>query len=1003
MRKVQLTIKQEEVAPATTSDLVVMNNGKTLKEELSTSVLDKFSREVTVNSPMSKIIDGALDGVYESCVFKGRTLVNVLGSCKFSLVKTEEGKSVTRFLPLNPLIKPNTKYLYVINVLKNTLTSSNNGSVMKYCETDSSKVSSSTCWEWMNHIYPGFTGVKKHIMTTKPVFEGVCELSDRIEIYGATDVGGVIEFETFVVEYQEGMEEWDIPYFEGLCDSKMPILRNIGKNLFEDNVVIQGYHNGSDTFYNDSNFITYKNPISVVPNTEYIFGNNIQTRYGRINFYDKNMKIISSITDQNLSPFTTPSNCHFVRFSTYRNTGIKPSEIIWSQLEVGRIATPYEPYKTNILHTPETVTLRSLPNGVRDELNLKTGEHIKRIGEVVLNGSEEWLVFDTVTNARRFRHKPLANTKEVGTVVCISDRLPTYLRVETGQVISSYTEHVGIEINNQELWMYTEETKNMTTSDFKAWLQQNPITVQYELALPVVTKAVLTGSEPIVKVGIELPNGVCDTYNLSTGEYIQRIKRVVLDGSEGWLHDKDKTDHLAVRAKISGDMKAASSTDVAGIVSDKFQTDSASNVFNNAIEGIAVNGRSEINISILKSKLTTNSVNGFKEWLRNNPTAVWYELKNPIITKKKGIPETYGIKLLNGVGDKYNELESTYTQNIGKVLLTGEESWILGIAETENHITFAHDIPNGKVGHCVLSDRFETQYISSTNSNPIRDEESIICGNRFSAIAGRINITIAKSKLSTPDVAGFIAWLKENPTTVYHELNTPDTFTVYRINVGKVLPNGVCDTYDPITKTYTQNIEETVLNGDDSVTYQLEMFDNRPSNTIAVSILNIDYIKQGNGQITSDKIQFGTSSLDGLESILYNHEFKKITIEISKSRLTEPNLASFKQWLQRNPLTVWYQMANSAAYNIDIDLSILHTSTPMIYKNGHIILESSYDGPSLLPEFVYSVPTSKSGVLSTTSKTILKHEQRLHQFEDLLLRESLLMDYRLTLAMLDSM
>ena len=29
------------------------------------------------------------------------------------------------------------------------------------------------------------------------------------------------------------------------------------------------------------------------------------------------------------------------------------------------------------------MTLRSLPNGVRDELNLKTGEYIKRIGEIV--------------------------------------------------------------------------------------------------------------------------------------------------------------------------------------------------------------------------------------------------------------------------------------------------------------------------------------------------------------------------------------------------------------------------------------------------------------------------------------------------------------------------------------------------------------------------------------------------------------------------------------------
>ena len=35
----------------------------------------------------------------------------------------------------------------------------------------------------------------------------------------------------------------------------------------------------------------------------------------------------------------------------------------------------------------ETITLRSLPNGVRDELNLQTGEYIQRVGEIVWDGS----------------------------------------------------------------------------------------------------------------------------------------------------------------------------------------------------------------------------------------------------------------------------------------------------------------------------------------------------------------------------------------------------------------------------------------------------------------------------------------------------------------------------------------------------------------------------------------------------------------------------------------
>ena len=35
---------------------------------------------------------------------------------------------------------------------------------------------------------------------------------------------------------------------------------------------------------------------------------------------------------------------------------------------------------------------------------------------------------------------------------------------------------------------------------------------------------------------------------------------------------------------------------------------------------------------ILKTKLKTQDINGFKQWLQQNPTVVYYELAEPIIT-----------------------------------------------------------------------------------------------------------------------------------------------------------------------------------------------------------------------------------------------------------------------------------------------------------------------------------------------------------------------------------
>ena len=49
----------------------------------------------------------------------------------------------------------------------------------------------------------------------------------------------------------------------------------------------------------------------------------------------------------------------------------------------------YKPYKENRI-SYEGITLRSLPNGVKDEINVLTGEYIQRVKEMTIDGSENW-------------------------------------------------------------------------------------------------------------------------------------------------------------------------------------------------------------------------------------------------------------------------------------------------------------------------------------------------------------------------------------------------------------------------------------------------------------------------------------------------------------------------------------------------------------------------------------------------------------------------------------
>ena len=153
------------------------------------------------------------------------------------------------------------------------------------------------------------------------------------------------------------------------------------------------------------------------------------------------------------------------------------------------------------------------------------------------------------------------------------------------------------------------------------------------------------------------------------------------------------------------------------------------------------------------------------------------------------------------------------------------------------------------------------------------------------------------------------------------------------------------------------------------------------------------------GLLKTDKLPYQSPTTHDQEgaAMLGGANPKVVCFSILKTKLTTQNVEGFKQYLQSNPITVQYELATPIIKKVDSE------GRPFAYKNGHVILESDHQSQSLLPELVYSVPASKSGVLSTTSKTILSHEQRLHKLEDLLLRESVLMDYRFTLSLLDEM
>ena len=287
----------------------------------------------------------------------------------------------------------------------------------------------------------------------------------------------------------------------GLHSVKMPVLTTIGKNLFDmkhfaeetnkkiKNPIVIGDNSLVITSTDKLHHCYKYRPINFESNKQYVLSANIETDSSEIGtvlgfahtdgsytFISKDKQTLTSTEGKTVDYITTSYGSHGT-VETWTNI----------QLEEGSTPTSYEPYQSNILTVNEEVELRGF-GGVRDELNLITGELTQSIGEIVLNGSEGWEVADTGNINRFYLFPPLnniSNNTSMSATSIISDKLPT--------ISQNQTNDVGI-IN---WWNGTNSNINIrstikTIAEFKVWLSQNPITVQYPLATESIKTVDLT-------------------------------------------------------------------------------------------------------------------------------------------------------------------------------------------------------------------------------------------------------------------------------------------------------------------------------------------------------------------------------------------------------------------------------------------------------------------------------------------------------------------------------
>ena len=299
----------------------------------------------------------------------------------------------------------------------------------------------------------------------------------------------------------------DIPYPFGIQSVKMPVLTTTGKNLFDESkhtsLLESSMVDGKEAFKFETGFaITSKS--TIVSNKTFEFKENTQYTIRVIHkasgnsdfmcirfFYSDGSDSAGGVKrDTDWTEYFFSSSANKTITAITNDSGGSPGRIDYIMKgELGLfegIATSYEPYKSNILTVNEDVTLRGIGD-VKDELNLLTGEITQRIVEVVLDGSEDWFAEDD-----RFTLEGVENFLPNRWSLLLSDKYPSYSSLHS---ITQYPSYImgngwaqGFHIRDVALF---PNPKNQL-SEFKEYLSQNPVTVQYQSATESIKTVDLT-------------------------------------------------------------------------------------------------------------------------------------------------------------------------------------------------------------------------------------------------------------------------------------------------------------------------------------------------------------------------------------------------------------------------------------------------------------------------------------------------------------------------------
>lgn len=718
---------------------------------------------------------------------KGRTLVNLSpkGSYTFSCHDDDTGKytvnsevnEITLTINENPnnwryfkiplnldMLKPNTKYLVIFdgNFSGSFSIKEHNASYPLEKESVHNSGKNSVVIE-TNDLSNGIRDQFLYLYPTAPsTFPHTYKVSN-------------IRF----IEYQEGMENWGLKYFEGMKSVEAPSIRVIGKNLYtHQKAEVQGINNQDVVVY-----------VPVSPNTTYTFDASAKS-WSTVTLFNtggSGTRLLGGVQDSKVVTFTTDSSEVLAKLSFFNGNNTNIKDVDFEKLQIqfveGSDIQPYELGKLNELKTPKGTVLRSLPNGNSDTFTFNTGTCNNTVKELRLLNMGVSGSFSTDTHTTYI----LGLTDAVGgTNIYCNSFIP-------GSAYSTNShERITINTAGTQLALRVSNSR-LGDLSMNEYLQLNPVFVQYGLSTPLNKKIGLSEEDYVGKSKVTyqlaeplnyIPDGYFD--EIKGNKLIKRTGVITLDGSsdEQW--------------SIDGDYKSYGQIQIPQMKKD-------SKLVTNLLQQVAISYSVEdnpIGVATTVSVIPTIRIRPFDHnnitldeitsWLNASPLTVIFELANPIEIPLKEVSPLecdfslyrqfnkeylgYPKELPNGVKDivvSKNKIKR-YTRHL--IFNGSDESWTLVSNSSSGSVVraFTNVSNNESLRLKALSEILNSYKFPFGTASDVHEQIGVDQN-------GNVVLSLAKSRLSSSDLNGFKDYLRRKNLQVIVELNTP---TMHDVSEG---------------------------------------------------------------------------------------------------------------------------------------------------------------------------------------------------------------------------